>query len=117
MPVAPQPKPKPTSWAALLKPSQAKAQQQGAPAARMASNQNQQKVSDGAENEPTSQYTGISTIVNTYQPTFDWTLLEPRGLINNVNTCFVNVVRMRLCKDRISVWLLKNNRFIRFSNP
>ncbi|KAJ2963600.1 hypothetical protein NQZ79_g1386 [Umbelopsis isabellina] len=91
--VAPQPKPKPTSWAALLKPSQTRTQQQGAPTTQMASNQNQQKVSDSADNDlPSSQFTGISTIVNTYQPTFDWTLLEPRGLINNVNTCFVNVI-------------------------
>jgi hypothetical protein len=96
VPAIPQPKPKPTSWAALLKPAQNRPQQPGAIITQAASDESQQKISDSEVNDiPTSQFTGISTIVNTYQPTFDWTLLEPRGLINNVNTCFVNVVRMK----------------------
>ncbi|KAI9015765.1 hypothetical protein CLU79DRAFT_764620 [Phycomyces nitens] len=82
-------KPKPvSSWASLVK-----------------SNVPVKPVSPAPENTPIQKvtkpvtvgpavpkFTGIADIINTYTPTYEGPLLQPRGLINNVNTCFMNVI-------------------------
>ncbi|GAB5588964.1 hypothetical protein Unana1_03864 [Umbelopsis nana] len=91
-PAAP-PKEKPKSWADLLQPVKTQPSITGRAKAQLSSNQVPSSASDSASHViPTMKFTGISNIVSDYQPIFDWTLLEPRGLINNVNTCFVNVI-------------------------
>lgn len=93
----PQPKPKPSSWAALLQGPQRQPAQAGTVKTQAISNQSLAAPTDSASHVmSTMKYTGIANIVSNYQPTFEWTLLEPRGLINNVNTCFVNVVSSQL---------------------
>jgi hypothetical protein len=88
-----QPKQPPSSWAALLQPKPSRPQPAGQVKLQPLVNPaNSSAAVNTAEVLSSMKFTGISTIVSNYQPTFDWTLLEPRGLINNVNTCFVNVV-------------------------
>lgn len=83
----------PSSWAALLQPKASRPQPTGQVKSQPSTNPTSSSATvDTAEVISSMKFTGISTIVSNYQPTFDWTLLEPRGLINNVNTCFVNVV-------------------------
>ncbi|KAI9281823.1 hypothetical protein BY458DRAFT_468598 [Sporodiniella umbellata] len=94
----PTPKPKPAmgSWASLLKTPDSKS--------KPVSNQPTQPHSVPAMNgkqptrKPTSptpyvpKFTGVADIINKYEPVFNAPLLQPRGLINNVNTCFMNVI-------------------------
>ncbi|KAI9488245.1 hypothetical protein BDB00DRAFT_877631 [Zychaea mexicana] len=103
------PKPKPTSWAALLKSNDAasKAKTAGgsgkSPLAGTPSPQQAKLSVNGGANamlvQPPSaaaaaptKFMGIADIINRYEARFDGPLLEPRGLINNVNTCFMNVI-------------------------
>jgi ubiquitin carboxyl-terminal hydrolase 10 len=91
-----QPKQPPSSWAALLQPKASRPQPTGQVKSQPLTNPaNSSAAANPAEVISSMKFTGISTIVSNYQPTFDWTLLEPRGLINNVNTCFVNVVSVQ----------------------
>ncbi|CAO3674020.1 unnamed protein product [Umbelopsis ramanniana] len=88
-----QPKQPPSSWAALLQPKASRPQPTGQVKSQPLTNPaNSSVAANTTEVISSVKFTGISTIVSNYQPTFDWTLLEPRGLINNVNTCFVNVI-------------------------
>ncbi|ORX60291.1 cysteine proteinase [Hesseltinella vesiculosa] len=41
---------------------------------------------------PVKKFSGIADIINQYEPTYFMPLLQPRGLINTVNTCFMNVI-------------------------
>ncbi|CAO3624853.1 unnamed protein product [Cunninghamella echinulata] len=84
-------KPKPNSWAALLQTNTNKSK----PASPNTTSQQTRTVPTG--NQPVSvvplkKFTGIADIINQYEPTTKTPLLEPRGLINNVNTCFMNVI-------------------------
>ncbi|CAO3644989.1 unnamed protein product [Cunninghamella blakesleeana] len=84
-------KPKPNSWAALLQTSANKTK----PASQNITAQPPRTVTTG--NQPTTvapvkKFTGIADIINQYEPNTKAPLLEPRGLINNVNTCFMNVI-------------------------
>ncbi|KAI9264091.1 hypothetical protein BDA99DRAFT_48152 [Phascolomyces articulosus] len=106
------PKAKPTTWAALLKSedvsSKAKTTNAAAAAAQGASKSpisgssspvGKLSVNGGANAmlvQPTAtvptKFMGIADIIHRYEPRFNSPLLEPRGLINNVNTCFMNVI-------------------------
>ncbi|KAF1800109.1 hypothetical protein FB192DRAFT_1449593 [Mucor lusitanicus] len=99
-PPSPQPKVKPAgSWASLLKkPDTAKkaATANGPSANGVAVNG---KASATRPNKPASptpttvpKFTGVADIISKYEPTYTAPLLQPRGLINNVNTCFMNVI-------------------------
>ena len=118
-PSTPKAKP-PTSWAALLKSkndaaSKAKAASPAAqtpnnikspisksssPAVATAATSNKLSVNGGTNAilvQPpatASKFMGIADIIHRYEPRLvnASPLLEPRGLINNVNTCFMNVI-------------------------
>ncbi|CAO3693781.1 hypothetical protein G6F70_001706 [Rhizopus microsporus] len=103
------PKPKPkstaTSWAALLKTSENKLKASSASSSTSTtastSVPNNAPTVNGKQTPKTStsptppitpKFTGIADIISKYEPTFNAPLLQPRGLINNVNTCFMNVI-------------------------
>ncbi|KAI7884255.1 cysteine proteinase [Lichtheimia hyalospora FSU 10163] len=98
------PKPKPSSWAALLrtpkeKEAAAKNKAVSNAAAAMTASKATHVVSKAntvttSQQPPTVQpkFMGIADIINRYEPRYDVPLLEPRGMINNVNTCFMNVI-------------------------
>ncbi|KAL7321749.1 hypothetical protein PS15m_001486 [Mucor circinelloides] len=99
-PPSPQPKVKPAgSWASLLKkPDNVKkpAAANGPSANGVIANG---KPSATKPNKPASptpttvpKFTGVADIISKYEPTYTAPLLQPRGLINNVNTCFMNVI-------------------------
>ncbi|KAI7870421.1 hypothetical protein BDF14DRAFT_92155 [Spinellus fusiger] len=81
----PAPKPKPTSWAALLKPTTPPHH----PTTKQSTAKTKKTPVVGVH---TPKLTGIAEIISAYQPIYEGPLLQPRGLINNVNTCFMNVV-------------------------
>ncbi|ORZ19629.1 hypothetical protein BCR42DRAFT_220932 [Absidia repens] len=91
-PSAPSPTPvkPPSSWASLLKPTIEKTKLP----ATSPSQQTRATVSDNAtlDTLPPKKFTGIADIIHQYEPTYKMPLLQPRGLINNVNTCFMNVI-------------------------
>ncbi|CAO3596965.1 unnamed protein product [Absidia cylindrospora] len=91
-PSAPSPTPAkpPSSWAALLKPTTEKTKLP----ATSPSQQTRATVSDNTtlNTLPPKKFTGIADIIHQYEPTYKMPLLQPRGLINNVNTCFMNVI-------------------------
>ncbi|KAL0075958.1 hypothetical protein J3Q64DRAFT_1877520 [Phycomyces blakesleeanus] len=82
-------KPKaPSSWASLVKSNVPPKPVSPAP-----ENVPIQKIVKPVAVGPTvPKFTGIADIINTYTPTYEGPLLQPRGLINNVNTCFMNVI-------------------------
>lgn len=107
-PPSPQPKAKPAgSWASLLKkPDNVKkpAAANGPSANGVVANG---KPSATKPNKPASptpttvpKFTGVADIISKYEPTYTAPLLQPRGLINNVNTCFMNVVSCRIKRKR-----------------
>lgn len=88
-------KAKPSSWAALLRTSadQTKQKTKGSGTTTPSSTPkpNVNAVAPPAQNAP-PKFVGIADIISRYEARFDAPLLEPRGLINNVNTCFMNVI-------------------------
>ncbi|KAI8066849.1 hypothetical protein BC940DRAFT_257458 [Gongronella butleri] len=89
---APAPTPAPIkSWAALVKsPDKTKP-----PSTPMATAQTPKPAPPAVARPavaPTKKFTGIADIINQYEPSYAMPLLQPRGLINTVNTCFMNVI-------------------------
>ncbi|KAL9543907.1 hypothetical protein MBANPS3_007891 [Mucor bainieri] len=99
-PPSPQPKIKPAgSWASLLKkPDAAKkpatANGPSANGVLVNGKSSATKPNKPASPTPTAmpKFTGVADIISKYEPTYTAPLLQPRGLINNVNTCFMNVI-------------------------
>ncbi|CEP19258.1 hypothetical protein [Parasitella parasitica] len=99
-PPSPQPKVKPLgSWASLLKKSDTvkKPTAANAPVTNgvVANGKSlATKLNKPASPTPTNvpKFTGVADIISKYEPTYTAPLLQPRGLINNVNTCFMNVI-------------------------
>ncbi|KAG1145225.1 hypothetical protein G6F37_005662 [Rhizopus arrhizus] len=102
-PSKPASKPTATSWAALLKVNENKLKASStssstssiasAPVANTNVNgkQTPRKLASPTPSN-TVKFTGIADIISKYEPSFNAPLLQPRGLINNVNTCFMNVI-------------------------
>ncbi|KAI8075836.1 uncharacterized protein B0P05DRAFT_512183 [Gilbertella persicaria] len=103
-PPSPQPKPnnKPvvSSWASLLKTADT-VKKPASPAAThaMTNGKLQQSQQPNKPSKPSSptpsvvpKFTGVADIINKYEPNYSAPLIQPRGLINNVNTCFMNVI-------------------------
>ncbi|KAI8368165.1 uncharacterized protein BYT42DRAFT_585532 [Radiomyces spectabilis] len=84
------PKVKPSSWAALLKSSDSAKVKPNAALAKPSQVVKPAKVVPPAASIP--RLSGIGDMIQNYQPSSEGPLLEPRGLINNVNTCFMNVI-------------------------
>lgn len=97
-------KPPPSSWAALLRtPKEKEAAAKNKATSNAATALTASKTTNVAskaatvttsQQPPTAQpkFMGIADIINRYEPRYDVPLLEPRGMINNVNTCFMNVI-------------------------
>ncbi|KAI9323458.1 hypothetical protein BX666DRAFT_2016709 [Dichotomocladium elegans] len=94
-------KPKMMSWAAVARPSSgqstpAKAHTASATASptKAATVRSPQTTMPSSISATPSgkQFMGIADIISRFEPCFTAPLLEPRGLINNVNTCFMNVI-------------------------
>ncbi|KAG0291269.1 hypothetical protein BGZ98_003078 [Dissophora globulifera] len=85
-PVAPS---KPKSWAELLR------SKNPAPLATSPVNGSASEKSTEA-NKATSlngaKFDGITDVLYKYRPTYSSPLIQPRGLVNNGNTCFMNVI-------------------------
>ncbi|CAO3587937.1 unnamed protein product [Absidia cylindrospora] len=87
---SPTPAKPPTSWAALLKPTGEKAK---SPATNTLSKTRAAVPDNTSSAVPApKKFTGLADIIYQYEPTYKVPLLEPRGMINNVNTCFMNVI-------------------------
>ncbi|KAI8972996.1 hypothetical protein BDB01DRAFT_844989 [Pilobolus umbonatus] len=84
------PKPKaPDSWASLLKTTDKP--KQSAPHVQVNGKHTVTKsVKPVSPSVP--KFIGIGDTISKYEPTYTAPLLQPRGLINNVNTCFMNVI-------------------------
>ncbi|KAI8642580.1 hypothetical protein BD408DRAFT_386874 [Parasitella parasitica] len=98
-PPSPQPKVKPLgSWASLLKKPDAvkKPAAANAPATNGVAANGKPSASKPKPASPTPtsvpKFTGVADIISKYKPAYTAPLLQPRGLINNVNTCFMNVI-------------------------
>lgn len=94
-PGPPAPKQKPTSWASLLRANaEAKAKPPAASVPGTAAPSPVPAAVRAADQlaAPQPKFMGIVDIINRYEPQFQCPLIEPRGLINNVNTCFMNVI-------------------------
>lgn len=89
------PKPAVGSWASLLKVSENKSKPSSnanTPVSTPTANGKQTPRKLVSPTPSTPKFTGIADIINKYEPIFNAPLLQPRGLINNVNTCFMNVI-------------------------
>lgn len=105
-------KPPPSSWAALLRtPKEKEAAAKNKATFNAATTLTASKTTNVAskaatvttsQQPPTAQpkFMGIADIINRYEPRYDVPLLEPRGMINNVNTCFMNVILQPLSTVR-----------------
>jgi ubiquitin carboxyl-terminal hydrolase 10 len=86
-PVPAAPKPKPSSWASLLRP----AQSQGATVSNVESGSN-------ANGGPTARGEVLSDVLHDMSATIDVpskvSFLQPRGLVNTGNMCYMNSVRL-----------------------
>ncbi|KAF9925692.1 hypothetical protein FBU30_004584 [Linnemannia zychae] len=88
--VTPVAKPKPSSWAELLR---SKNPTVPAPAVVTNGTPTQKPVEVNkvvAVNG--TKYDGIADVLHKYQPTYSSILIQPRGLVNNGNTCFMNAI-------------------------
>ncbi|CAG8626532.1 2683_t:CDS:10 [Ambispora gerdemannii] len=84
------------SWADILKTSPENPQK-GATAASNSSvnkhiNQNKQPKSIVSSANGKPKVEALSDVLLNFQPTFSNRLLQPRGLVNNGNTCFMNAI-------------------------
>ncbi|KAI9475913.1 MAG: hypothetical protein EXX96DRAFT_575114 [Benjaminiella poitrasii] len=105
-PSSPQPKSTPpvSSWAALLKKPDAKKNVLSTSTATTTTSTSNGVMVNGKTQSnkvskpvspvptPTPKFTGVADIISQYEPIYKAPLLQPRGLINNVNTCFMNVI-------------------------
>ncbi|KAI8975379.1 hypothetical protein BDF20DRAFT_906728 [Mycotypha africana] len=108
-PASPQPKitkAPVSSWAALLKKPEPVKRPAGASASSTAQQSQPTAVNGTAANgkvqiskKPTTptptistRFTGLADMISKYEPNYTAPLIQPRGLINNVNTCFMNVI-------------------------
>ncbi|KAI8067316.1 hypothetical protein BDF21DRAFT_112628 [Thamnidium elegans] len=93
---APAPVPAPiTSWASLVKKSEPVKKAPAATAAATPATNGKPLAKSTKPSSPTSsssKFTGVADIISKYEPNYNAPLLQPRGLINNVNTCFMNVI-------------------------
>lgn len=129
-PPSPQPKVNPaqTTWASLVKKNEPVKSKIPAPNTTAASTVNGKQLSKpNKPNSPTPsstpKFTGVAgktnlykakkdvtklylffaDIISKYEPNYNAPILQPRGLINNVNTCFMNVVSNKSTKKKKKV--------------
>ncbi|GAA5803336.1 hypothetical protein HPULCUR_008815 [Helicostylum pulchrum] len=84
-----------TSWASVLKKSEPVKKAAAATVAATPATNGKPLAKSAKPSSPTSsstKFTGVADIINKYEPNYNAPLLQPRGLINNVNTCFMNVI-------------------------
>ena len=83
---------KPKSWAELFA-----SKNQPVTAAPPASSPTSDKVTSAgrAVNGNGAQFDGIADVLHKYKPSYSSPLIQPRGLVNNGNMCFMNAVRAK----------------------
>ncbi|KAG0242368.1 hypothetical protein BGW41_004379 [Actinomortierella wolfii] len=84
----PAPPPAPKSWAGLFQSAKPAA----APIARPPPATTPSAAQTGASDTNGSKFTGLAGVLHHYKPTYRSNLIQPRGLVNNGNMCFMNAV-------------------------
>ncbi|RUS21287.1 hypothetical protein BC937DRAFT_93112 [Endogone sp. FLAS-F59071] len=89
------PKPKPTTWAGLFKNTSGSANTGGQSGQVSPTTSKSQTISKSAKSSSpngATKFAGIADILNNYETKFESLLIQPRGLVNNGNICFMNAV-------------------------
>lgn len=82
---------KPKSWAELLRSKNPPPTTAANPASGPLSDKTPGAGGRGANGNGT-QFDGIADVLHKYKPSYSSPLIQPRGLVNNGNMCFMNAV-------------------------
>lgn len=93
VPVAPETTvapPKPKNWAELFRKNSVPATT--APTANGSTGEKVTDVANKSSGANGAKFDGIADVLHKYKPTYVSPLIQPRGLVNNGNMCFMNAV-------------------------
>ncbi|OZJ06326.1 hypothetical protein BZG36_00705 [Bifiguratus adelaidae] len=92
--VAAPPKPKPSSWAALFNSGNNSGNRSVQSRSTSGALPNGKGINGttGTSTNGTTKLKTINDVVANFTPTFEGQLLQPRGLVNNGNSCYMNVI-------------------------